>query len=61
MSVNADVALSRGRIVSRPVAPHAVCMRDMNGGAQIGIPHGSRHNDEFVSLTDTSQSDQNWS
>jgi hypothetical protein len=57
LSVKPDVALSRGRIVSRPVAPHAVCMRDMNGGAQVGIPHGGRHNDEFASLTDMSQFD----
>ena len=54
LSVNAIV--NRGRIVSPPVAPHAVCMRDMNGGAQVRISQGGRHNEEFVSLTDMSQS-----
>ena len=33
-------------------------MRDMNGGAQERIPQGGWHNDEFVSLTDMSQSGQ---
>jgi len=33
-------------------------MRDMNDGAQVRIPQGGWHNDEFVSLTDMSQSGQ---
>jgi hypothetical protein len=56
LSVNA--LANRGRIVRPPVAPHAVCMRDMNGGAQVRISQGGWHNEEFVSLTDMSQSGQ---
>ncbi len=47
--------MNRGRIVSPPVAPHARWMRDMNDGAQVRIPQGGSHNDEFVSLTDMSE------
>jgi hypothetical protein len=36
-------------------------MRDMNDGAQVRIPQGGWHNDEFVSLTDMSQSGHNQS
>jgi hypothetical protein len=34
-------------------------MRDMNGGAQVRIPQGGWHNDEFVSLIDMSQCGHN--
>jgi hypothetical protein len=33
-------------------------MRDMNGGAQVRLPQGGWHNDEFVSLIAMSQSGQ---
>ena len=55
LSVNAAIPESRQDRQSTG-SPAWVCMRDMNGGAQVRLPQSGWHNDEFVSLTDMSQS-----